>query len=203
MKLLRSLVLIMALTIAASYVTHAQDPNQSRAVEKLPVFQGPNNDFLQYIADNLIYPEVAKTVGLQGEVKIEFTVKADGSVTDVKAENDLGGGCDSEAVRVVALSPKWIPAKFNGHAVDAKFDVAVPFFLDKKAINNTVAHLKKSPYGFVFFLGGIVRTLDETEAKFGKTYDPNMIMDIKKYNNPKFAMPDKQGVYLILMRNGL
>lgn len=203
MKLLKSLVLAAILLTTISNIIHAQDPNQSRAIEKMPVFQGQGNDFLQYITDNLIYPEVARTAGLQGEVTVSFTVKANGSVTDVKAMNDLGGGCDSEAVRVVSMSPKWKPASFNGQAVDARFTAPVLFVLNKKDIDRTVAHLKKSPYGFVFFIGGMVRTLDETETKFGKTYDPALISDIKKYNNPKYAMPDKQGVYLILMRNSL
>lgn len=203
MKPLKSILLIALLTIAASYTTRAQNPNQSRRIPKMPVFQGQGNDFLQYISDNLIYPEIAKAVGLQGEVMVSFTVKADGTVTDVKALNELAGGCDSEAVRVISLSPKWMPATVNGHAVAITASAPVDFILPKEAINKTVAHLKKSPYGFVFFLGGQVRTLDEVEAKFGKTYDPLMVSDIKKYNNPKFLMPDKQGVYLIFMRSNL
>jgi len=203
MKLLKPLVLLTILTIAAGNVTHAQDPNQSRAIEKMPVFMGEDQDFLKYISDNLIYPEVARTVGLQGEVMVSFSVNTDGTVSNVKALNDLGGGCDSEAVRVVSLSPKWKPASYNGQPVKITASAPVDFILTKAQIDKTIAHLKKSPYGFVFFIGGMVRTLDETEARFGKTYDPTMIGDIKKYNNPKYAMPGKQGVYLILMRNGL
>jgi hypothetical protein len=30
-----------------------------------------------------------------------------------------------------------------------------------------------------------------------------LIDEIKKYNNPKYAMPDKTGVYLIFMKNNL
>jgi TonB family protein len=193
---------MLIITGANSYI-NAQNPNQSRDIPKMPIFQGEDNDFLRYISDNLIYPEIAKTVGLQGEVDVDFTIKANGTVADVKAKNELAGGCDSEAVRVVKLSPKWTPATLYGKTIDIHTSVPVLFQLDKKAINNTIAHLKKSPYGFVFFAGGQVRTLDEMEAKFGKTYDPTTIIDIKKYTNPKFAMPDKQGVYLILMRGDL
>jgi len=203
MKLLKPLALIAIFTIAASHVIHAQDPNQSRAIEKMPVFIGEDQDFLKYISDNLIYPEIARTVGLQGEVMVSFSVNTDGTVSNVKALNDLGGGCDSEAVRVVSLSPKWKPASYNGQAVKITASAPVDFILPKDAINKTVAHLKKSPYGFLFYIAGYIYTLDETEAKFGKLYDPSKVDDIKKYNNTKYAMPDKQGVYLIFMRNSL
>lgn len=181
----------------------AQNPYQSRYIEKSPVFPGEGGDFLKYISENLIYPDIAKTIGLQGEVMVGFTVKADGSVTDVKALNELSGGCDSEAVRVVSHSMRWTPAYYNGKAVDSKVSAPVLFELEKKDIDRTVAHLKKSPYGFLFFMGGNVCTLDETIAKFGKTYDPSKIIDIKKYNGSKYPMPDKQGVYLVLFRNDL
>lgn len=190
-------------TIAVNYFTYAQNPYQSRYIEKMPVFLGEGNDVFKFITDNLIYPEVAKTVGYQGEVMVGFTIKADGTVADVKALNILGGGCDSEAVRLMSLARPWQPASYNKKPVDAKINVPVDFTLDKKQINTTIAHLKKSPYGFLFFIGGTVYTLDETEAKFGKTYDPTLINDIQKYNSPKHAMPDKSGVYLILMRNSM
>jgi len=201
--LIKSLFLIALLTVAVGNTTHAQDPNQSRQVEKMPVFMGEGEDFLKYISDNLIYPEVARTLGFQVEVMVSFTVNIDGTVSDVKALSKPGGGCDSEAVRVVSLSPPWKPAMYNGKAVKITASAPVDFSLDKKDINKTIAHLKKSPYGFLFLVSGMICTLDEMEAKFGKLYDPSLIDEIKKYNNPKYAMPDKTGVYLIFMRNNL
>jgi protein TonB len=195
-------LIILIITVLCN-TTRAQDHNQSRLIEKMPVFMGEEGDFLKYVSDNLIYPEVAKTLGFQVEVMVSFTVNTDGTVSDVKALSKPGGGCDSEAVRVVSLSPPWKPALYNGKPVKITASAPVDFSLDKKDINKTIAHLKKSPYGFLFLISGMICTLDEMETKFGKLYDPSMIDEIKKYNNPKYAMPDKTGVYLIFMKNNL
>jgi protein TonB len=178
-------------------------PCPIKQVEKMPVFQGEGEDFLKYIADNMIYPDVAKTLGFQVEVMVSFTVNINGTVSDVKALTKPGGGCDSEAVRVVSLSPPWKPAMYNGKAAKITASAPVDFTLNKADINKTIAHLKKSPYGFLFLIGGMIYTLNEMEAKYGKLYDPALIDEIKKYNNPKYAMPDKTGVYLIFMKNNL
>jgi protein TonB len=50
-------------------------------------------------------------------VTVSFIVARDGSISDVRAENDPGYGSAIEAVRVIKLSPKWKPAQQNGHNV--------------------------------------------------------------------------------------
>jgi protein TonB len=50
-------------------------------------------------------------------VTVSFVVARDGSISDVKAENDPGYGTAAEAVRVVQKSPKWTPAETNGYKV--------------------------------------------------------------------------------------
>jgi protein TonB len=41
-------------------------------------------------------------------------VSRDGSISDVKAENDPGYGTADEAVRVIKKGPKLTPAELNG-----------------------------------------------------------------------------------------
>jgi protein TonB len=50
-------------------------------------------------------------------VTVSFIVARDGSISDVRAENDPGYGTAGEAVRVIQKGPKWIPAEQNGHKV--------------------------------------------------------------------------------------
>jgi protein TonB len=60
-------------------------------------------------------------------VTVSFVVARDGSISDVKAENDPGYGTAAEAVRVIQKGPKWIPAEQNGHKVIYRHRQAVVF----------------------------------------------------------------------------
>lgn len=50
-------------------------------------------------------------------VIVSFVVYTDGTITDVKAENDPGYGTAEEAVRVIKKSGQWIPAMQNNRNV--------------------------------------------------------------------------------------
>jgi TonB family protein len=69
-----------------------------------------------------VYPEIAKRMKISGEVKLEATVEADGTVKDVKAVsgNHILGEAAEEAVR------KW---KFEAANGETTVTVAVNFAL--------------------------------------------------------------------------
>lgn len=50
-------------------------------------------------------------------VTVSFIVSKDGSISEVRAENDPGYGTKEEAVRVIQKGPKWTPAEQNGRKV--------------------------------------------------------------------------------------
>jgi protein TonB len=50
-------------------------------------------------------------------VIVSFLVDKDGTISEVKAENDPGYGTSSEAVRVIKKGPRWTPAVQNGRNV--------------------------------------------------------------------------------------
>jgi len=50
-------------------------------------------------------------------VMVSFLVNKDGSISEVRAENDPGYGTADEAVRVIKKSGQWIPAVQNGRNV--------------------------------------------------------------------------------------
>lgn len=60
-------------------------------------------------------------------VTVSFVVARDGSISDVRAENDPGYGTAAEAVRVIQKGPKWIPAEQNGHKVIYRHRQAIVF----------------------------------------------------------------------------
>lgn len=84
---------------------------------------------MNFIKNNLKYPQQARETGTQGKVFVSFVVEKDGSLTDVKVLRDIGSGCGEEAVRVVKSMPKWQPAKQRGKPVRMQFNLPVAFTL--------------------------------------------------------------------------
>ncbi len=97
--------------------------------ESMPSFPGGMGALMQYLAENIGYPSLAKKSGIQGRVFVNFVVEPDGSITNVKVLRGIGGGCDEEAVRVVEKMPKWSPGKQKGKPVRVSYNLPVKFTL--------------------------------------------------------------------------
>ena len=99
-------------------------------VEEKPSFNGGDaNEFSKWVNQRLVYPEIAKENGVQGRVTLQFTVNADGSVSNVKVMRGVDPALDKEAVRVVSSSPKWKPGKQRDRAVKVTYIFPVIFQL--------------------------------------------------------------------------
>ena len=99
-------------------------------VEEKPSFMGGDaNQFSAWVNKRLVSPEIAKEIGVQGRVTLQFTVEKDGSVTKVKVLRGVDPSLDKEAVRVVSMSPKWKPGKQRDRAVPVTYTFPVYFQL--------------------------------------------------------------------------
>ena len=99
-------------------------------VEEKPSFNGGDaNEFSKWVNSRLVYPEIAKENGVQGRVTLQFTVNADGSVSNVKVLRGVDSSLDKEAIRVVSSSPKWKPGKQRDRAVKVTYTFPVIFQL--------------------------------------------------------------------------
>lgn len=99
-------------------------------VEQKPTFQGGDaNNFRTWVNSKLEYPEIAKENGIQGRVMLQFTVGADGKVSNVKVLRGVDPTLDKEAVRVVSMSPKWEPGRQRDRAVKVTYTFPVIFQL--------------------------------------------------------------------------
>ena len=99
-------------------------------VEEKPSFNGGDaNEFSKWVNSRLVYPEIAKENGVQGRVTLQFTVNADGTVSNVKVLRGVDTSLDKEAVRVVSSSPKWKPGKQRDRAVKVTYTFPVIFQL--------------------------------------------------------------------------
>ncbi|MCB2208674.1 MAG: TonB family protein [Bacteroidetes bacterium] len=99
-------------------------------VESMPSFPGGMNKLMEYLQNNLRYPQLAKELNIQGRVFLTFVIKKDGSVTDIKLLRGIGGGCDEEAIRVVNNMPKWTPGSQRNKPVRVQFNLPVNFRLE-------------------------------------------------------------------------
>ena len=52
--------------------------------DKLPEFEGGQEQLMKLLQANVRYPETAQSMGVQGRIVVEFIVEKDGSVSDVK-----------------------------------------------------------------------------------------------------------------------
>jgi periplasmic protein TonB len=87
--------------------------------EQMPVPEGGYEKFYETIAKNLKYPRQAIRAQVEGKVFVQFTIRKDGSVTDLSVLKGIGYGCDEEALRVLNMV-KWSPGKQRGKPVHVK-----------------------------------------------------------------------------------
>ena len=82
-------------------------------------FPGGMPAWRRFLERNLNDRVVEENGGPPGKytVIVSFRVDKDGSITEVKAENNPGHGTAEEAVRVIKKGPKWTPAQQNGRSV--------------------------------------------------------------------------------------
>ncbi|ANQ50514.2 energy transducer TonB [Flammeovirga sp. MY04] len=96
-------------------------------VQKTAEFKGGLGKFYKFLGKNMKYPKRALKMGVEGKVYVQFIVGKDGSLTDFKVVRGLGAGLDEEAVRVLKLSPKWIPAEQRGRIVRQRMVIPISF----------------------------------------------------------------------------
>lgn len=98
--------------------------------EEMPRFSEGEDALLSFLMANIRYPELASRVGVEGKVMVSFTVEKSGSISNMRVLKSIGGGCDEEAMRVVALTAgKWIAGKQNGKAVKVNMSIPIVFRL--------------------------------------------------------------------------
>lgn len=101
-----------------------------KVVEKMPEYPGGSVELLRFLAQNILYPEVARKENIQGLVVVQFIIGKDGTIIDPHVVHGIGGGANEEALRVVKTMPKWKPGSQKGQAVNVQFNLPIRFMLD-------------------------------------------------------------------------
>lgn len=102
------------------------------SVQMAASFPGGTTEWIKYLERHL-NKDVPNDNGAPAgkyPVIVSFTVAKDGSISDVKAENDPGYGTKDEAVRVIRKGPNWQPAEQNGHKVIYRHRQTITFVVE-------------------------------------------------------------------------
>ena len=99
------------------------------SVDKAPDFPGGVQKFYDFLGKNIKYPEQMKQKKVEGKVFVTFVIEKDGSISNIKILREPGYGSGKESVRVMKLSPKWIPGEQNGKKVRVQYTLPITFTL--------------------------------------------------------------------------
>ncbi len=126
----------MVIGLIPANITHsAADDEIYEVVENMPRFpNGGMQALMQYLNENIRYPEAATKAGVQGRVTVQFIVDKDGSIDDVKILRSVNPDLDAEAIRVIKTMPRWEPGTHKGKPVRVKYTVPVMFRLTPEPV---------------------------------------------------------------------
>lgn len=101
-----------------------EEPSYFVAVEEMPEPLGG----LKTIQNKIVYPEIAKRVGVEGKVYVRAFVDEIGNVTKAELVKGIGAGCDEVAVDAV-LNTQFKPGKQRGKPIKVQVTVPIVFKL--------------------------------------------------------------------------
>jgi protein TonB len=101
-----------------------EEPTYFVAVEEMPEPIGG----LKEIQKKIIYPEIARRVGIEGKVFVRAFIDETGTVTSAEVVKGIGGGCDEAALDAI-LKTKFTPGKQRGRAIKVQVTIPVVFKL--------------------------------------------------------------------------
>jgi len=100
-------------------------------VDESADFPGGIAKLKEYMKANLMYPETALELGIEGKCYLQFIVSAKGNISNVKVIRGIPDcpECDKEAIRLTKAMPNWTPGKINGEPVNSLFNIPISFKL--------------------------------------------------------------------------
>ena len=96
-------------------------------VQEMPSFPGGESALMQYVSEQIRYPEDALLNRIQGTVILRFVVGPTGDIKDVVLIRGVDPLLDNEAIKVISGMPRWKPGKQDGRPVPVYFSIPVVF----------------------------------------------------------------------------
>lgn len=136
MKILQLVIIFIFISFSAFTQNHSSDSTKSfKIVETPPTYKAGIDELRKIIAQNLIYPDKAAKIGIEGKVYVTFNVQKDGSLRDFKIAQGIGVGCDEAAIQAIRMTGKWQPATIRGAPVVSSMAMPIIFQQDTRKAN--------------------------------------------------------------------
>ena len=99
--------------------------HNTAGITEKPTYPGGIQEFYKFVGQNFNTPKDMTGAKVKGKVYITFVIEKDGSITEIRNIRDFGYGSGEEAIRVMKLSPKWIPGKLNNDNVRVMYSLPI------------------------------------------------------------------------------
>lgn len=110
-------------------------------VDQMPVYPKGQEGIMKYLAESVKYPADVQTKGISGRVLVQFVIKKNGKISQIKVVRGVDPSLDEEALRVVKGIPgKWIPGREKGKKVPVLYTIPVNFQLKGKNQSSTLSN---------------------------------------------------------------
>lgn len=130
---MKKIILLSAgLLIGLSAKVRAQQvPGGQTAMGVTVEARFPGDSLYSFLSNNLHYPAALREAGVEGRVFVQMVIGPDGTITKPETLRSSGHPeLDQEALRIIRLMPRWIPAKKDGKNVASIYRIPVTFNLN-------------------------------------------------------------------------
>ena len=110
-------------------------------VQHMPEFPGGMPKLMEFIRQNIQYPQTAKRSKLEGRVIMQVVIDKDGTVTQPRILRSVNpvlsadAALCEEAFRIVSIMPKWKPGRQHGVNLKVRYAFPIKFELPVNQLN--------------------------------------------------------------------
>ena len=101
---------------------------------KKPFYKGGEKELHAFVSAQLVYPEQAKALMLEGDVYLRYEINHKGDVSDVKVIGGVDESCNEESIRVVKMLKFEVPKNPRKLRVTFHRTIRIKFRLGKPAM---------------------------------------------------------------------
>ncbi|MDH6311045.1 protein TonB [Dysgonomonas sp. PFB1-18] len=154
------LILILLLSILSCFGQYGDQDEEMKVglikYERMPQYPGGETELYKFINKNFVYPQSAIDDGVEGMVRIRFLIREDGTPDSIFVVKGIHSECDSIALSIVKMIPKWeVGGNFsdkNSESEDIWFTLSIRFDQTNWIIRNE--GICKTPDRMPSFPGG-------------------------------------------------
>ncbi len=108
-----------------------------------PQFPGGIASCMQWLSEHIKYPAECVEKNIEGKVRVQFVVRSDGSLSNIKVIESPHPALSEEGIRVISEMPRWKPGTLDGKPVNAKLVIPLNFHLQEEESAPNEEEVKK------------------------------------------------------------